>query len=241
MISVKNLTKKYGNVTAVSSLDFSVGKGETLCIIGTSGCGKTTTLKMLNRLIEPTNGVIEVMGQNILHQHPVSVRRQIGYVMQKGGLFPHWNVARNVGLVPHLLGWDPSRIQQRVIELLEVVNLPADEFSHRYPAQLSGGQKQRVGIARAFAADPPVILMDEPFSALDPITRKQLQENCIELKKKFKKTIVFVTHDLEEAFLLADKILIMDQGEMQQYDTPQVIKDSPANDFVKGFVEGHSK
>ncbi|WP_372367557.1 ABC transporter ATP-binding protein [Candidatus Uabimicrobium sp. HlEnr_7] len=239
MITVKNLTKKYDDIVVVDKLNFTVKQGETLCFIGTSGCGKTTTLKMLNRLIQPTHGEIMLSGQNILEQEAISVRRQMGYVMQRGGLFPHWNVKRNISLVPFLLGWSPEKTAKRVDELLDLVNLDPNEYRDRFPAQLSGGQRQRVGIARAFAADPPVILMDEPFSALDPITRKQLQEKCLELKEKLKKTILFVTHDLEEAFLLADKIMIMDNGVMQQYDTSENIKNKPATEFVKKFLESH--
>ena len=239
MITVKNLGKMYDDFVAVSDLNFTVPRGETLCFIGTSGCGKTTTLKMLNRLIEPTSGEILLSGKNILQQNPITVRREMGYVMQRGGLFPHWTVKRNIALVPTLLGWPTDKIKQRVDELLELVNLKPEKFRDRYPAQLSGGQRQRVGIARAFAADPPVILMDEPFSALDPVTRKQLQQKCIELKEKFDKTILFVTHDLEEAFLLADKILIMDSGKMEQYDTPENIKSKPATEFVEKFLQSH--
>lgn len=239
MISVENLTKKYKTVTAVNQLSFSLEKGQTLCFIGTSGCGKTTTLKMLNRLIEPTCGKITIFGQNILDENPIEVRRKMGFVMQRGGLFPHWDVKRNIGLVPSLLGWETSKITKRVDELLELVNLPPEEYRDRYPAQLSGGQRQRVGIARAFAADPPVILMDEPFSALDPITRKELQKECMQLSKKFDKTILFVTHDLEEAFLLGDKILVMNNGLVEQYDSPENIKKNPASAFVKEFLQSH--
>ncbi len=238
MIHVKNLSKVFaGNVVAVKSVSFELNEGETLCMIGTSGCGKTTTLKMLNRLLEPTGGEIFILGKNILEQDQIQVRRKIGYVIQGGGLFPHWTVARNIGLIPRMEKWEDEKIAKRTDELLTLVELEPEKFRNRYPAELSGGQQQRVGIARALAADPPVILLDEPFSALDPITRNQMQTEFIRLKKLVKKTMVFVTHDLKEAFNLSDKILVMNKGEMQQYGTPEQLKNSPANDFVKSFLE----
>ena len=238
MIHVKNLSKVFaGNVVAVKSVSFELNEGETLCMIGTSGCGKTTTLKMLNRLLAPTGGEIFILGKNILEQDQIQVRRKIGYVIQGGGLFPHWTVARNIGLIPRMEKWEDEKIAKRTDELLTLVELEPEKFRNRYPAELSGGQQQRVGIARALAADPPVILLDEPFSALDPITRNQMQTEFIRLKKLVKKTMVFVTHDLKEAFNLSDKILVMNKGEMQQYGTPEQLKNSPANDFVKSFLE----
>ncbi|MBC7474204.1 MAG: ATP-binding cassette domain-containing protein [Candidatus Sericytochromatia bacterium] len=240
MITVKNLTKTFeGNVTAVNLISFELLEGETLCMIGTSGCGKTTTLKMLNRLLEPTSGEIFILGKNILEQDQIEVRRKIGYVIQGGGLFPHWTVAKNIGLVPSLQNWDKEKMSARVDELLNLVELEPAKFKNRYPAELSGGQQQRVGIARAMASDPPVILLDEPFSALDPITRAQMQTEFIRLKKIVKKTMVFVTHDLKEAFHLSDKILVMDKGNMQQFGSPDDLKNNPANDFVKNFLESH--
>jgi osmoprotectant transport system ATP-binding protein len=238
MIAVNNLSKVFaGNVTAVKSISFQLQEGETLCLIGTSGCGKTTTLKMLNRLLEPSSGEIFILGKNILEQEEIQVRRKIGYVIQGGGLFPHWTVSRNISLIPYLEKWPEEKIKARVDELLKLVELEPDKFRDRYPSELSGGQQQRVGIARAMAADPPVILLDEPFSALDPITRGQMQAEFIRLKKIVRKTMVFVTHDLKEAFKLSDKILIMDKGEMQQYGTPEELINSPKNDFVKSFLE----
>ena len=239
MIEVKNLSKSFGTTQAVKAVSFKLEAGETLCLIGLSGCGKTTTLKMLNRIIEPTSGEINILGKNILAQNEIEVRRQIGYVIQSAGLFPHWTVERNIGLIPKLNNWDESKIKQRVLELMNLVNLDASKFLDKYPSQLSGGQQQRVGIARALAADPPIILFDEPFSALDPITRGQLQDECIKLKKALKKTMVFVTHDLKEAFYLGDKIIVMNQGEVQQYGSPEEIKTNPANDFVSKFISSY--
>ena len=238
MIRVEGLAKVYeGGVVGVDAVSFDVPVGTTLALIGPSGCGKTTTLRMLNRLSEPTRGQIWIDDQSVLEQDPIDVRRRIGYVLQGGGLFPHWTAARNIALVPSLLEWDQNRIDQRVDELLDLVDLPHDEFRDRYPSEMSGGQRQRVGIARALAADPPIVLWDEPFSSLDPVTRKQLQHEFLRLKQKLGKTMVLVTHDLAEAFLLADQILLLRQGEVQQSGTPEEIRDHPANDFVRGFVE----
>lgn len=237
MIKVNNISKVFGNTIAVKSVSFELKEGETLCMIGTSGCGKTTTLKMLNRLIEPSSGEINILGKNILEQDEIKVRRQIGYVIQGGGLFPHWTVTKNIALIPNLENWDKQKTDNRVNELLKLVELDPEKFANRYPAELSGGQQQRVGIARALAADPPIILLDEPFSALDPITRIQLQNEFIRLKKILKKTMVFVTHDLKEAFHLSDKILVMNKGEMQQFGSPDEIKNNPSNEFVKNFIE----
>lgn len=238
MIEVENLTKTFSpDVTAVDSVSFRLEEGHTLALIGPSGCGKTTTLKMLNRLYEPTRGRISILGSDVLHQNPVVVRRQIGYVIQGGGLFPHWTVQRNVSLVPGLVGWEPERIASRVTELLTLVGLDPDIYRGRYPAELSGGQRQRVGIARALAADPPVILLDEPFSALDPVTRHQMQQEFLHLKEVVKKTMVFVTHDLSEAFLLADEILLLKDGRTQQYGPPEQLRTSPSSPFVEVFLQ----
>jgi len=238
MIKVQDLTKIYpGDVVAVQDVSFHVPAGHTLALIGPSGCGKTTTLKMLNRLQEPTAGDIFILGDNILDQDPVQVRRQIGYVLQSGGLFPHWTVARNVALVPTLLGWEKERQRERTDALLDLVGLEPADYRDRYPLELSGGQRQRVGIARALAADPPVILLDEPFSALDNITRRQMQQEFQHWKEKLGKTMVFVTHDLNEAFLLADEILLMKEGIAQQCATPDELRRAPANEFVREFIE----
>lgn len=241
MIQAEGLSKIYdGGVVGVQAVSFDLAQGKTLALIGPSGCGKTTTLRMLNRLSEPTQGSIRIDGKPILDQDPIEVRRGIGYVLQGGGLFPHWTAARNIGLVPSLLKWSPERIEQRVVELLELVDLPPDQFRDRYPADMSGGQRQRVGIARALAADPPIVLWDEPFSALDPITRKQLQQEFLRFKRQLGKTMVLVTHDLEEAFLLGDLILLLKDGEVQQCGTPDEIRNQPANDFVREFVAAES-
>ncbi len=238
MIHAKSLRKVFGTSTiAVDSLSFELGEGQTLALIGTSGCGKTTTLKMLNRLVEPSSGQIEVLGKNILEQDPVQVRRHMGYVIQGGGLFPHWSVERNIGLVPSLLDWPAERIADRVEQLLQLVDLDAATYRQRFPAELSGGQRQRVGICRALAGEPPVVLLDEPFSALDPITREQLQQEFLRLKQIVKKTMVFVTHDIKEAFLLADQVIVMDEGVVQQQGTPEEIRARPASEFVRRFVE----
>ena len=241
MIRVEDLSKVYdGGVVGVNSVSFDLPTGATLALIGPSGCGKTTTLRMLNRLSQPSRGLIWIDGKPILEQDPIAVRRGIGYVLQGGGLFPHWTTARNVGMVPSLLGWEESRIQQRVTELLELVDLAPDQFRDRYPSDMSGGQRQRVGIARALGADPPIVLWDEPFSSLDPITRKQLQREFLHLKKTLGKTMVLVTHDLDEAFALADLILLLRDGEVQQCGSPSDIRECPANDFVRDFVTAQS-
>ena len=244
MIEARELCKSFGEGSrrsvAVDHVSFLVPEGETLVLVGPSGCGKTTTLKLINRLYEPTSGEMLIDEINLLKQDPVEVRRRIGYVMQGGGLFPHFTVERNVGAVCRLLGWDRQRISARVAELLELVDLDPATYRRRYPFQLSGGQKQRVGIARALAADPPLILCDEPFSALDPITRGQLQQELLRLKEATGKTIVFVTHDLEEAILLGDRIAIMRSGRIEQLGTIETLRDRPANEFVAEFLAGHA-
>ena len=237
MIEADRLTKRFsGGVEAVRSVSFQVAEGGTLALIGPSGCGKTTTLKMLNRLYEPTDGRVSILGKDILLQDPVAVRRQIGYVIQGGGLFPHWTVEQNIATVPGLLGWPEQRVSRRVAELMQLLDLDPSSYRSRYPAELSGGQRQRVGIARALAADPPVMLLDEPFSALDPITRGQIQQEFLRLRTTLGKTMVFVTHDLAEAFLLADQVLLMDRGSVQQIGTPDELKLSPVNEFVELFL-----
>jgi osmoprotectant transport system ATP-binding protein len=205
----------------ISHLSFSVQQGETLVLLGESGCGKTTTLKLINRLLLPTAGQVIVEGRTTTEWDPIRLRRRTGYVIQEGGLFPHFTVASNVGLVPALERWDESRIKNRVEELLSIVGLEPREFAERYPGELSGGQRQRVGVARALAAEPPLLLLDEPFGALDPLTRASLQRQFIEISQRLKKTAVFVTHDVREALLLGSRVGLMHQGELVVLETPQ--------------------
>ncbi len=209
----------------ISHLTFSVQQGETLVLLGESGCGKTTTLKLINRLLLPTSGQVLVEGRRTTEWDPIRLRRRTGYVIQEGGLFPHFSVERNVGLVPALERWDEGRIKSRVDELLTIVGLEPEEFAGRYPGELSGGQRQRVGVARALAAEPPLLLLDEPFGALDPLTRASLQRQFIEISKRLKKTAVFVTHDVREALLLGSRIGLIDKGELLLLETP--------DDFLK--------
>ncbi|HET7654728.1 MAG TPA: betaine/proline/choline family ABC transporter ATP-binding protein [Acidimicrobiales bacterium] len=238
MIRLERVTKRYANGTvAVHELDLDVGDGETCVLVGPSGCGKTTTMKMINRLVEPTGGRILLDGDDVTRIDAVDLRRRIGYVIQQIGLFPHQTVADNVATVPRLLGWDKRRTRTRVGELLDLVGLDAATFAGRYPSQLSGGQRQRVGVARALAADPPVLLMDEPFGAIDPITRDRLQNEFLRLQAEVKKTVVFVTHDVDEAVKLGDRIAVMREGGyLEQYAPPADILGSPATDFVADFV-----
>ncbi|PZG18547.1 glycine/betaine ABC transporter [Nonomuraea aridisoli] len=211
--------------------------GELVVFVGPSGCGKTTTMKMINRLVEPTSGEIRIGGKDVLSLDPDELRRHIGYAIQQVGLFPHLTVAQNIGLVPKLLGWPQAKIDARVEELLALVSLEPSTFRGRYPRQLSGGQQQRVGVARALAADPPVMLMDEPFGATDPITREHLQNEFVRLQKQLRKTIIFVTHDFEEAIKLGDRIAVLREGShIAQYDTPAAILSDPADDYVAGFI-----
>jgi osmoprotectant transport system ATP-binding protein len=236
MIRVENLTKQYGPVKAVNDINFEVAEGENLILLGTSGCGKTTTLKMINRLIEPTSGKILINGEEVTHQPPELLRRNIGYVLQNNGLFPHYTIAENISIVPKLLKWDARRIADRTQELLQKLHLSA-EFLNKFPNQLSGGQQQRIGLARALMADAPVLLMDEPFGALDNITRAQIQGEFKELDELQRKTIVMVTHDVQEAFELGNRICIMDKGRIVQAGTPAELLFKPANDFVKDFLQ----
>ena len=236
MIQVRQLSKYYGETRAVDDISFEVAEHENLVLLGTSGCGKTTTLKMLNRLIEPTHGQVLIAGQDIARQKPELLRRNIGYVLQNNGLFPHYTVAENIAIVPKLLKWDEKRIADRTRELLEKLHLSAD-FLTQYPNQLSGGQQQRIGLARALMADAPVLLMDEPFGALDNITRAKIQDEFKELDELQRKTIVMVTHDVQEAFELGNRICIMDKGRMVQTGTPAELLFKPANDFVKDFLQ----
>jgi osmoprotectant transport system ATP-binding protein len=238
MISLREVTKRFGDdpVPAVDRLSMDIAEGETVVLVGPSGCGKTTTMKMINRLVEPTSGTIEVAGRDVMAQDPVQLRRGIGYVIQNVGLMPHRTVAQNVATVPKLLGWDEARIVQRTDELFGIFELDPG-FKNRYPSELSGGQRQRVGVARALAVDPPVMLMDEPFGAVDPIVRERLQDQFLHVQQKLKKTIVFVTHDIDEAIKMADRIAILNKGGViEQFASPEEILREPANDFVKQFV-----
>ena len=238
MIRLDAVSKRYGRGTpAVDALSLDVPTGEIVMLVGPSGCGKTTTLKMINRLIEPSSGRILLDGEDVTRADPVRLRRRMGYVIQQVGLFPHRTIAQNVGTVPRLLGWDRRQVADRTNELLELVGLPPATFARRYPHQLSGGQRQRVGVARALAADPLVLLMDEPFSAIDPIARDRLQMEFLRLQAEVRKTVVFVTHDVEEAVRLGDRIAVLSTGgRLEQYADPATLLGSPANDFVADFV-----
>jgi osmoprotectant transport system ATP-binding protein len=239
MIKLESVTKIYPGTTtpAVNDLTMTVPEGETCVLIGPSGCGKTTTMKMINRLIEPSEGRILVEGQNVLDMDPVELRRDIGYVIQQIGLFPHMTIEDNIAVVPDLKGWDKERTSKRIDELLSMVGLEPAQFRERYPRELSGGQRQRVGVARALAADPPVMLMDEPFGAIDPITRDHLQNEFLRLQRRINKTIVFVTHDIDEAIKMGTLICILQVGGvLEQLDTPSNILANPANAFVADFV-----
>ncbi|WP_434590222.1 betaine/proline/choline family ABC transporter ATP-binding protein [Streptomyces sp. A5-4] len=238
-IELENLTKRYPGspYPAVDNVSLEIKAGETVIFVGPSGGGKTTLLKMINRLIEPTSGRIRIGGEDVTDMDPVKLRRKVGYAIQSSGLFPHMTVAQNIALVPKMVGWSKARIKDRVEEMLDLVGLDPGEFHGRYPRQLSGGQQQRVGVARALAADPPVLLMDEPFGAVDPITRDHLQDELIRLQHELHKTIVFVTHDFDEAIKLGDRIAVLrDRSHIAQFDTPEAILTNPADDFVSGFV-----
>ena len=221
---------------AVNDLSFTVPAGLICVLVGPSGCGKTTSLKMVNRLIEPTSGRILIDGRDVMSEDPIALRRRIGYVIQQTGLFPHLRIGENVAVVPGLLGWDRKRIRERVDELLGLVGLEPERYRDRYPSQLSGGERQRVGVARALAADPPLMLMDEPFGAVDPIVRDRLQNEFLRLQQRLAKTILFVTHDIDEAIKLGDVVAVMHAGELAQFGPPAEILASPASDFVARFV-----
>ncbi|WP_291565593.1 MULTISPECIES: ABC transporter ATP-binding protein [unclassified Clostridium] len=236
MIEFKNIKKSYKDTSVLKNISLKIDKGEFVVFIGSSGCGKTTLLKMINKLIKPTSGEIFIDGKNIESENPIELRRRIGYVIQQTGLFPHMTVRENIELVPKLQKLDDSKIEAKTKELMSMVGLDPDKFIDRYPCELSGGQQQRVGVARAFAIDSEIILMDEPFSALDPITRSDLQEELFNLHQEVKKTIVFVTHDMDEALKLADKICIMSGGEILQYDTPENILRNPIGTYVEEFI-----
>ena len=238
-ILLDGVTKRYGDTStpAVDNVTIEIPAGEIVMFVGPSGCGKTTTMKMINRLIEPTSGRILIGDDDVTQRNPDELRRHIGYVIQGAGLFPHFTVGDNIAIVPRLLKWDKKRIADRVDELLDLVSLDPAQYRDRYPRELSGGQQQRVGVARALAADPPVLLMDEPFGAVDPITRQRLQDELLRLQDELRKTIVFVTHDFDEAVKLGDRIAILQAGsKIVQYDTPEAILTNPANDFVRDFV-----
>ncbi|GAA2676090.1 MULTISPECIES: ABC transporter ATP-binding protein [Actinosynnema] len=238
-IELVDVTKRYGGTkrAAVDSVSMTIPAGEIVVFVGPSGCGKTTTMRMINRLIEPTSGKITIDGADTRSLDPDELRRGIGYAIQQAGLFPHMTVAQNVGTVPGLLGWNKSKVRDRVDEMLDLVGLDPADYRDRYPRQLSGGQQQRVGVARALAADPPVLLMDEPFGAVDPITRGNLQDQLLRLQSELGKTIVFVTHDFDEAVKLGDRIAVLgEQSRILQYDTPEAVLANPADDTVAGFV-----
>ena len=236
MIKFDKISKKYGSQKILTKISFEIEKGELVALIGPSGCGKTTLLKIINRLIKPTSGDVLLNGESIFKKDEIELRRNIGYVIQQTGLFPHMTVRQNIEIIPRLQKKDKQEIAKKSLELMEMVGLDAKLYLDRYPSQLSGGQQQRIGVARAFACDPEVILMDEPFSALDPPTRLQLQEELVQLQASVHKTIVFVTHDMDEAIKIADRICIFNKGGIVQYDTVEEIMKNPANEFVAEFI-----
>ncbi|WP_137988628.1 ABC transporter ATP-binding protein [Streptomyces vilmorinianum] len=237
MIRFEQVTKRYADgTTAVDGLSFEVAEGELVTLVGPSGCGKTTTMKMVNRLVEPTEGRILLDGEDISTMDPVRLRRRIGYVIQQVGLFPHRTILENTATVPALLGWKKARARARAAELLDLVGLDPAVYGDRYPEQLSGGQRQRVGVARALAADPPVLLMDEPFGAVDPVVRERLQNEFLKLQSQVRKTVLLVTHDLEEAVRLGDRIAVYGQGRIEQFATPATVLGAPATPYVADFV-----
>ena len=240
MINYEQIAKSYqAGVNAVSEFTLSIAEGELLAIIGPSGCGKTTVLKMLNRLVEPTSGRILLKGEDIRTLDPIALRRNMGYVIQQVGLFPHMNILENITVVPDILGWPLEKQRIRAYELLELIDMNPSEFARRYPYQLSGGQQQRIGVLRALAADPAVILMDEPFGAVDPLTRTKLQQELKTLQTQLHKTILLVTHDIDEAFRLADRVLLMQGGRIVQLGRAAELLDHPATPFVREYVGGH--
>ena len=237
MIKIDNVTKRYGTFTAISKLSLTVHQSELLVILGPSGCGKSTLLRLINKMICRDSGEIEVGGENIDHLRGEELRRGIGYVIQGIGLFPHMSVKKNIATVPQLLKWQQDKIDQRVDEMLDLVGLDPKAYKDKKPSELSGGEAQRIGVARAIASDPDILLMDEPFGAVDPINRLRLQKEFKKIQTRLKKTVVFVTHDTDEALLLADRICIMDQGEIVQIDGPEDIIGHPKNEFVKSFFK----
>ena len=239
-VEFREVTKRYADQVAVDGLSFMVPAGKICILVGPSGSGKTTSLKMVNRLIEPTSGAILIDGRDVLQEEPTQLRRRIGYVIQQVGLFPHQTIAENVATVPRLLGWTRPRVDARVTELLALVGLDPGRYARRYPAQLSGGERQRAGVARALAAEPPVMLMDEPFGAVDPIVRGRLQEELLRIQRELGTTILFVTHDIDEAIRLGDRIALMRDGRLIQYAAPGELIAHPADDFVARFVGAES-
>jgi osmoprotectant transport system ATP-binding protein len=239
-VEFRDVTKRYADQVAVDHLSFTVPAGRICILVGPSGSGKTTSLKMVNRLIEPTSGAILIDGHDVLQEDPVQLRRRIGYVIQQVGLFPHQTVAENVATVPRLLGWTRQRIDARVTELLALVGLDPGRYAKRYPAQLSGGERQRAGVARALAAEPPVMLMDEPFGAVDPIVRERLQSELLRIQRELGTTILFVTHDVDEAIRLGDRVALMRDGRLVQYAPPGELIAHPVDDFVSRFVGAES-
>lgn len=236
MIVFDKVCKKYGEKLILDNINLEVNKGELVCLIGPSGCGKTTLLKLINKLEKVTSGNIYVDGENIDDKNPVDLRRNMGYVIQQIGLFPHFTIEQNAELLPKLKGWKKEEYSDRIDELLNMVGLKPSIYRHRYPNELSGGQQQRVGVIRALATEPPIILMDEPFSALDPISREQLQDEIVVIQSQIKKTIIFVTHDMDEALKIADKIVIMQDGSLVQSGNPKEILKNPKNKFVEDFI-----
>ncbi|NLY36171.1 MAG: ABC transporter ATP-binding protein [Tissierellia bacterium] len=238
MIKMTNVTKQYGDFAAVKKLSLTVNQAEFLVVLGPSGCGKSTLLRLINKMIERDEGEIQVGGVNIDELKGEELRKTIGYVIQSIGLFPHMDVKKNIGIVPHLLKWEENKINKRVDEMLLLVGLETEVYKNKRPNELSGGEAQRIGVARAIASDPEILLMDEPFGAVDPINRLRLQKEFRKIQRKLKKTVVFVTHDIDEALLLADRICIMNQGEILQIATPEKMLLHPKNDFVKEFFKG---
>ena len=236
MIQFENISKSFKKNSVLNDVSMRIDKGQLVVIIGKSGCGKTTLLKMINRLIEPTDGNIYYAGQNIMSMDVIELRRKIGYVIQQTGLFPHMSVRENIEIIPLAEGKNKQDVYNKTLQLMDMVGMSADDFLDRYPSELSGGQQQRIGVARAFANDPDVILMDEPFSALDPVTRSDLQDELRSLQRKTQKTVVFVTHDMDEAIKIADMICIMREGKILQYDTPENILKNPVDEYVSNFV-----
>lgn len=237
-IKFRDINKSFGDKEIIKDLSFDIEEGQFITILGSSGSGKTTTLKMVNRLIEPNSGQIEINDKEIKEYDLIELRRQIGYVVQQIGLFPHITIEKNIATVPELLGWEPEKIKERVTELMALIQLPYSEYAHRYPKQLSGGQQQRIGVARALAANPQIMLLDEPFGSVDAITRKELQSQIKAIHAELdSKTFLFVTHDINEAFLLGDRVMIMDKGRIEQYDTPQNIIKNPKGAFVNSLLD----